>query len=107
MNNIDKAAQIIRDSSEVDGETLGYAHSHNIANDLADAGLITPDLPEPQEHGGKLIWPLQDRDGFVTAIGGSVFLNDERGPVLTVDKNVARELGHIFLAATNQEGSQE
>lgn len=102
MSNRDRAADVIR------------AHGFDpcrvpecIAQDLADAGLLAPDLPEPQEHGGKLIWPLQDRDGFVTAIGGSVFLNDERGPVLTVDKNVARELGHIFLAATNQEGSQE
>ena len=102
MSNRDRAAEVIRAHG-----TDPCREPECIAQDLADAGLLAPDLPEPQEHGGKLIWPLQDRDGFVTAIGGSVFLNDERGPVLTVDKNVARELGHIFLAATNQEGSQE
>lgn len=103
MNNLEKAIQVIRRQTLVSDRHTAI----DVVRRLDQAGLITPDLPEPQEHGGKLIWPLQDRDGFVTAIGGSVFLNDERGPVLTVDKNVARELGHIFLAATNPEGSQE
>lgn len=47
MSNIDKAARIVRDLSEVDGETIGYAHAHNIARALADAGLLAEDLPEP------------------------------------------------------------
>lgn len=103
MSNREKAIQVIRRQTLVSD----LATAKDVARRLDNAGLLAPDLPEPQEHGGKLIWPLQDRDGFVTAIGGSVFLNDERGPVLCVDKNVARELGHIFLAATNPEGNQE
>lgn len=117
MNNLEKAAKLLMPNPRwcelvhkgEGGNPCMYCEADAEAGAvrLDDAGLITPDPPEPQEHGGKLVWPLADPDGFVTAIGGSVFLSDERGPVLTVDKNVARELGHIFLAATGPEGNQE
>lgn len=97
MSNRDNAVRVIRHQTLVSD----LATAKDVARRLDNAGLLAPDLPEPQEHGGKLVWHLTDPDGFVTAIGGSVFLNDERGAVLTVDKNVARELGHIFLAAAN------
>lgn len=108
MSNMEKAAQMIRDLSEVDGETLGYAHVHNIAQALADAGLLAPDLPEPQEHGGKLVWPLADPDEWAVSLhDGWVRLSDERGAIFTASRKLARDLGHIFLAAGNHtEGEQ-
>ena len=100
MNNIDKAAQIIRDSSEVDGETLGYAHSHNIANDLADAGLIAPDLPKPDAHGD---WELAG-GVTVTADDGEITitepLTDEHTMICWYGQpHNARELADALTAA--------
>ncbi|WP_273407849.1 hypothetical protein [Corynebacterium ureicelerivorans] len=100
MSNIDKAAQIIRDSSEVDGETLGYAHSHNIANDLADAGLIAPDLPKPDAHGD---WELAG-GVTVTADDGEITitepLTDEHTMICWYGQpHNARELADALHAA--------
>ena len=108
MSNLDKAAQMIRDLSEVDGETLGYAHVHNIAQDLADAGLLAPELPEPEEHGGKLTCPLAGMGGWTVSLRGSwVRISDERGAVFAVDAEVAHNLGLALLAATSaQDGHQ-
>ena len=36
---------------------------------LDDAGLITPDLPEPQRRGQELVWPLQNQGWEVTTTG--------------------------------------
>lgn len=60
MSNIDKATRMIRDLSEVDGETLGYAHAHNIAKSLTDTGLLMADLPEPQRSHPHPMWAKDD-----------------------------------------------
>lgn len=74
---------------------------------LADAGLITPDLPEPQRRGQELVWPLQNQGWEVTTTGEYVKLTAQYVAILVIDRKTARELGHIFLAATNPEGNQE
>lgn len=65
MGTIDDTARLIQDRSEVDGETLGYAHSHNIANALAEAGLLAPDLPAKDEWDGVT---LILREGKTTVV---------------------------------------
>ena len=113
MNNIDKAAQIIRDSSEVDGETLGYAHSHNIANDLADAGLIAPDLPQPYVYaGGLLEWDTPR--GYVHLNNGEIEVaydhpaapSLEYNTLRVSDREAAKALVLALVAATNYSESQ-
>lgn len=101
MSNIDRAADVI-DQWAQEGYELNSAvgSPHAIAEHLADAGLITPDLPEPQRIGQELVWPLGDPDGWeVTATDDYIRLSDERGAIITVNRKLARELGHIFLAA--------
>ena len=110
MNNREKAAQMIRDLSEVDGETLGYAHAHNIAQALAEAGLLTLDLPEPDEanfvpHGkgwlpggphGPSIWTAPDSTVMVQRIEPGDLTPEE-----------TREVAHVLLAAANHAEKEE
>ena len=97
MSTIARAAQIIRDHG-----SDPCREPECIAQDLADAGLLAPDLPGPQEHGGELVWPLADPDGWaVTATDNYIRLSDERGAIITINRKLARDLGHIFLAAAN------
>ena len=80
----------------------GCAEPECLAHLLLDAGLLAPDLPEPQERGGKLVWPLADPDEWVVSLhDGWVRLSDERGAIFTASRKLARDLGHIFLAAGN------
>lgn len=107
MSNLDKAAQMIRDLSEVDGETLGYAHVHNIAQDLADAGLLAPDLPEPSRgmtpHGA--VWYLDGSIGDIRRTGSRivVFGNDyRRRPFrLVLTEEEMETIARALLAAAN------
>ena len=103
MSTIARAAQIIRDHG-----SDPCREPECIAQDLADAGLIAPDLPGPQEHGGEIIWPVQDPDEWAVSLhDGWVRLFDERGAIFTASRKLARDLGHIFLAAGNHtEGEQ-
>ena len=112
MSNLDKAAQMIRDLSEVDGETLGYAHVHNIAQDLADAGLLAPELPEPSRgmfpHGAA--WYLAGSIGDIRRMGGRIvaFGNDyRRRPFrLVLTEAEAETIAHALLAAANSAEAQ-
>lgn len=102
MSNRDRAAEVIRAHG-----TEPCREPQCIAQDLADEGLITPDPPEQQRRGQQLVWPLQNHGWEVTAADGYVKLTDKYGAILAIDRKTARDLGHIFLAATNPEGSQE
>ena len=95
---------MIRDLSEVDGETLGYAHVHNIAQALAEAGLLAPDLPKPDEanfvpHGkgwlpggphGPSIWTAPDSTVMVQRLEPGDLTPEE-----------ARGIAHALLAAAD------
>ena len=112
MSNMEKAAQMIRDLSEVDGETLGYAHVHNIAQALADAGLLAPDLPEPDKTGilvqDARWWLLggPDDPSVWAAPDSPVMVQRIEPGELTPDE--AREVAHALLAAADySEGNQE
>lgn len=103
MNNIERAAEII--------EKHGFYPCREpecLAQDLADAGLLAPDLPEPrididgwQEWGHKHGSSVTLEDGMVT-----VEIPDDISRDLTPAE--ARELAAWLNAAANAaEGNQE
>lgn len=97
MKTADKAATVV--AAFLNGNDVA---ANTITRRLADAGLLAPDLPEPVEHGGKLVWPLADPDEWAVSLhDGWVRLSDERGAIFTASRKLARDLGHIFLAAGN------
>lgn len=104
MNNRERAAEVIREH----GKDTICNEPECLAQDLDDAGLLAPDLPEPMEHGGKPVWPLPDPDEWAVSLhDGWIQLSDERGVIFTASTKLARDLGHIFLAAANHaEGKQ-
>ena len=100
MSNREKAAQMIRDLSEVDGETLGYAHVHNIAQALADAGLLAPDAPAPlTAANGNPVWRADD------TLMVTRFSDGEIGMMITPEQEArytpqtARDQAALLLAA--------
>lgn len=104
MNNREKAIQVIRRQTLISD----LATAKDVTRRLDQAGLLAPDLPEPQRRGQELVWPLADPDGWeVTATDDYIRLSDERGAIITINRKLARDLGHILTAAANPEGSQE
>lgn len=117
MSNLDKAAQMIRDLSEVDGETLGYAHVHNIAQDLADAGLLAPELPEFRSDYSSVEVPARSTlighdDDCVRYSRDTVLVGTWHGEVefslgkygevsVYMSTEQARDLAYALLAAAN------
>mgnify|MGYP006995033306 CR=1 FL=1 len=107
MNNRDRAADVIRAHG-----TDPCREPECIAQDLADEGLLAPDLPEPDEAdfvpGGKgwlpggphgpSIWTAPDSTVMVQRI--------EPGDLTPAE---ARKVAHALLAAANytEEGNQE
>lgn len=107
MSNREKAAEVIRTHG-----TDPCREPECIAQDLADAGLITPDLPEPDEanfvpHGkgwlpggphGPSIWTAPDSTVMVQRIEPGDLTPEE-----------AREVAHALLAAADysEEGNRE
>lgn len=118
MSAQEKAARIIATAQSechyFEPELCGACYNHLVegkwlAKRLADAALLAPDLPEPQQHGGELVWPLADPDGWaVTATDDYVRLSDERGAIITVNRKLARDLGHALTAAADySEGKRD
>lgn len=102
MSTLNKVARTLAYTT-----TLGPGVCQDLAGILANAGLLAPDLPGPQEHGGELVWPLADPDGWaVTATDNYIRLSDERGAIITINRKLARDLGHIFLATANHKEAQ-
>lgn len=117
MSNLEKAAKLLMPNPRwcelvhkgEGGNPCMYCEADAEAGAvrLDDAGLITPDLTEPQRRGQQLVWPLQNHGWEVIAADGYVKLTDAYGAILVIDRKTARDLGHIFLAAANPEGNQE
>lgn len=96
MNNRKRTANIIRDF-------LGDKEPHAtiLRNRLDNAGLITQDLPNPREHGGKPTWPIPNTEGWtVSQHDGWVRIADNHGAVFDVDMKLGHDLGLALLAAT-------
>lgn len=94
MRNRDRAADVIRAHG-----TDPCREPECIAKDLADAGLLAPDLPEPNELGDYLeqMWgTVRAGDGYVSFSTPTV-----------LDHIGARFFAHALLAAANEaEGNQ-
>ncbi|WP_288833706.1 hypothetical protein [uncultured Corynebacterium sp.] len=101
--NIDRAADIIYDT--LSGQYGDFCIPTDAAEALADAGLIAPDLPEPDDPsifvpGGKGWLPGgPDGPSVWTAPGGTVMVQRIEPGDLTPDE--AREVAHALLAAAN------
>lgn len=112
MSNREKAAEVIR------------AHGFDpcrepecIAQDLADAGLLAPDLPEPARRsveGYHTAHPWAEWDAgnnHVMALkDGLVAIQDVEEPELciTIPPDEARQAAHALLAAADHaEGNRE
>ena len=103
MNNQDQAAQVIRTWQQrhktVMDSNPDWA-AQNLAIDLHNAGLITPDLPKPKH----------DVDGAMVWNDGKVWIEDDEVAVYTdlpkstswMPPNEARDLAHALLAAADQ-----
>lgn len=115
MNNREKAAEVIRTwqarhKTEMDNNPDWAAQ--NLANDLADAGRLAPDLPEANEANfvpdgkewlpggphGPNIWTAPDSTVMVQRIEPGDLTPEE-----------AREVAHALLAAAtySEEGNRE
>lgn len=81
------------------------ADTDDAARALADAGLLAPELPEPNDHSvfapAGRGWLLNDENGPVvwTAPGGTVMVQRVEPGDLTPDD--ARDLAYALLAAAN------
>ena len=106
MNTRDEAIRVIREQTLVSG----LATSKDIARKLEYAGLLAPDLPEPDgdnflPHGRE--WSPGGAHSVWTVPGGQVMVKRIGPAGLTPEE--AREVAHALLAAANysQEGNRE
>lgn len=87
-------------------------HVQDIANELADAGLLMPDLPAPSQKllYGDSVWKLSDKafvSSWVDEAGPMVELSVGRGRYATPTE--AREIAYMLLAAAQwaEQGNKE
>lgn len=96
----DRATQLLYNEGCGSGVTVHY-----IARRLADAGLLAPDLPEPEMDLDRLIWRVDEEgfvyrkpDGRISTVGvGNPYPNME----------IARRHALAVLAATNHYATKE
>ena len=104
MSNRKRAADVIRTwqsrhKTEMDTNTDWAAQ--NLAGDLADEGLITPDLPEKTNRGD---WKPTDTTTVTIEEDGTITVKEKISPIQTlIDWNATPEdtekLAHALLAA--------
>lgn len=109
MSSQDRAAEVIRTwqrrHKNVMDSNPDWA-AQNLAHDLHDAGLITPDTPQPFfEHGHGPNWeiPINDQDGGVATVrtlDGDVFI-ERHGQGFVTNPAEAKQLAAAILAAAN------
>ncbi|WP_288855642.1 hypothetical protein [uncultured Corynebacterium sp.] len=105
MTNIDRAAYII--AAAVGDDML----THAAAQDLADAGLLAPDLPEPgrawRDDDAPLIWHVPERNDRLAATVDerpthpTIGLEDDNRVLKHLTATEARALALALLAAAN------
>ena len=106
MSTLDKAARVI-DQWTQEGYELNHAvgSPHAIAERLADAGLLAPDLPEPNDSAifvpnGKGWLPAEPGGPVVCATPGGLIMVQRIEPGdLAPDE--ARQVAYTLLAAAN------
>lgn len=114
MNNLDKAAELILpyigDCAECN--RIGDAcldcvrEAKDAAKDVAEAGLLAPDTPQPFfEHGHGPNWeiPINDQGGGVATVRtliGDVFI-ERHGHGFITNPEEARKIAAALLAAAD------
>lgn len=107
MNNINHAAKIIHHM------TGDLQRAHDVANEIASAGLLAPDLPEPNDSTISIFvpdgkgWLPAEPDGPVvwTAPGGLIMAQRIEPGDLTPDE--ARQVAYALLAAADYSEGNE
>ena len=113
MNNQDKAVEVIRTWQErhknVMDDNPDWA-AQNLAGDLKQAGLITPDTPQPffeRGHGPNWEIPINDQGGGIATVrtlGGDVYIERPghgHGHGFITSPAEAKQLAAALLAAAN------
>lgn len=114
MTNQDKAIEVIRTwqarhKTELDNNT-GWA-AQNLAGDLANAGVLAPDLPKPKfDENGNWEECKEEPEIFVLTGGlpkrfvGIGLFNEEKDQIIVQARAIEemRELAYALLAAANQ-----
>lgn len=104
MNNLEKAIQVIRRQTLISD----LATAKDVTRRLDQAGLITPNLPKPNEAG---FWHTDNtmtrvRPGLLVEVG---FYGQDVETYVKLTPDEARKVAHMLLAAANysQEGNRE
>lgn len=109
MSNQDKAAEVIRTwqkrHKNVMDDNPDWA-AQNLAIDLHNAGLITPDLPEPSyivtECGEEYpVWEFSSVHSVEKEAPGEITISYDGEPAEPITPQEARRLAHALLAAAN------
>ena len=115
MTNLDQAAQVIRIWQQRHKNAMDSTPewaAQNLANDLHNAGLLTPDTPQPFfEHGNGPNWeiPINDQGGGVATVRtliGDVFIERPghgHGHGFITNPTEAKQLAAAILAAANHQ----
>lgn len=103
MSNVDEAANVI-DAALPVGSHITKVFGESAAQALADAGLLAPNLPQPDytSADGKSSWDLTCKafvDSWHPAGSPMVFLGSDGKLGLTPTE--ARKLAHMLLAAAD------
>ena len=109
MNNREKAIQVIRRQTLISD----LATAKDVTRRLDQAGLITPNLPKPNEEGRFIVGQRAIWAGYsgvlcieLRGLGGYAATDGAAVPIGEADE--AREVAHALLAAANySEGNQK
>lgn len=100
INNKGRAVLVAMRENDKQGEEVP-AH-YRIANELAEAGLLSPDLPQPTNTltDESLVWELTtDWDMHVTLREGKIFLGDKQLHPLVVKELSLNLMAALYAAA--------
>ena len=108
MNNQDQASLVIDKNLPIAEKIERHAHACIIADALKEAGLLTPDTPQPFfEHGHGPNWeiPINDQGGgiaTVRALYGDIYV-ERHGHGFITSPAEAKQLAAAILAAANHQ----
>ena len=120
MSDRDRAAEVIRTwqaRHKTEMDTNPDWAAQNLAGDLAAAGLLTPDIPEPnflteyETEWDTLNGYVHEGDGLITIAHSEINedttpeqrerLRVDAGQIIITDPAEAEYLGHLIIAAAD------
>lgn len=108
MNNLEKAARII-ERTVLGKQTTAPSTALAITQALAEAGLLMPDLPEPDKNSstGTPVWWENDTLGVTVYPDGEIGMMVGWGKEARYTAATAREQALALLAAANHAEGRE